>query len=263
MKKTGRIFIIALVIMCFALLSCKKSPTSDPAPPQPDPDPTITDTDTVSPTPGSDDPSPSTPDSPDANADMVALNIELPIAAFKGTPIPILVDNLEPPLGHDREPFLAPKGTVLISRNKTVLSEDPIFGELSLVTDGDKEAADGCFVYLGPLKQEIVIDLEAMHEIYAIIVWHNHQKAFVYFDVIAQIGEDLDFVKSTIVFNNDIDNSSQMGVGTDKHYIETAEGKLIDCKGVRGRYVKMVSRGNNANDLNHYTEVEVWGKPVE
>jgi len=44
--------------------------------------------------------------------------------------------------------------------------------------------------------------------------------------------------------------------------VETAEGKLIDAKGVQGRYVRLYSNGNSNNDLTHYIEVEVYGKPV-
>ena len=51
-----------------------------------------------------------------------------------------------------------------------------------------------------------------------------------------------------------------MGVGKDNHYVETSEGRLIDAKGVKGRYVRFYSGGNNASDLNHYIEVEVYGK---
>jgi len=47
------------------------------------------------------------------------------------------------------------------------------------------------------------------------------------------------------------------------HYTETNEGKLIDTKGVRARYVRLHSRGNTSNDLNHYIEVAVYGKPAE
>ena len=65
------------------------------------------------------------------------------------------------------------------------------------------------------------------------------------------------------VFNNDLDNTSGMGVGQDPHYVETSEGRLIDAKGVKGRFVRLYSNGNNANDLNHYIEVEVWGKPLK
>jgi hypothetical protein len=65
------------------------------------------------------------------------------------------------------------------------------------------------------------------------------------------------------VFNNDLDNSSGQGVGQDMHYVETSEGKLIDAKGVQGRFVRSYSKGNTNNDLNHYIEVEVYGKPVK
>ena len=67
----------------------------------------------------------------------------------------------------------------------------------------------------------------------------------------------------TTVFNNDIDNSAGLGIGTDLHYIETHEGKLIDAKGVKGKYVRLYSNGNTSNDLNHYIEVEVYGKAID
>jgi hypothetical protein len=63
------------------------------------------------------------------------------------------------------------------------------------------------------------------------------------------------------VFNNDHDNSSKLAQGKDKEYIEVAEGRLIDPQGARGRYVRLYSRGNTTNDLNHYVEVEVYGLP--
>ena len=65
------------------------------------------------------------------------------------------------------------------------------------------------------------------------------------------------------VFNNDHDNSAGLGIGSDMHYVETSEGKLIDAKGVRGRYVRLYSGGNSNNDLNHYIEVEVYGKVAQ
>jgi len=33
----------------------------------------------------------------------------------------------------------------------------------------------------------------------------------------------------------------------------------IDTKGVKGRYVRLYSAGNNENKQNHYIEVEVFG----
>jgi len=133
-----------------------------------------------------------------------------------------------------------------------------------MVTDGDKEAADGSYVELGPSVQQITIDLEAMYEIYAILVWHYHKQPQVYFDVVVQVADDADFITNVkTLFNNDIDNSAGLGIGKNMHYTETNEGKLIDAKGVKARYVRLYSNGNRANDLNHYIEVEVYGKPAE
>jgi hypothetical protein len=47
------------------------------------------------------------------------------------------------------------------------------------------------------------------------------------------------------------------------NYVETAEGKLVDAKGAKARYVRLWSKGSNANELNHYVEVEVFGRPAK
>ena len=47
------------------------------------------------------------------------------------------------------------------------------------------------------------------------------------------------------------------------HYVESSEGKLLDAKGVTGRFVKLYSRGNTNNDLNHYIEIAVYGLPLK
>jgi len=67
----------------------------------------------------------------------------------------------------------------------------------------------------------------------------------------------------TTAFNNDHDNSSGLGIGKDKEYIETSEGKLIDPRGVRGRYIRLWSNGNTSNDMNHYVEAEIFGTPAK
>jgi hypothetical protein len=93
------------------------------------------------------------------------------------------------------------------------------------------------------------------------VIWHYHKQPRVYFDVVVQVADDKDFATNVkTVFNNDLDNSAGLGVGKDLHYIETNEGKLIDAKGVKARYVRLYSNGNASNDLNHYIEVEVYGK---
>jgi hypothetical protein len=199
---------------------------------------------------------------------LAPLEIKLPTPVFIGTKEPIRVNNLRKFSIGERAPFLAPIGTTNIALGKPVASsdEEPIIGEIEMITDGDKEAADGSYGELGPLQQHVTIDLEAIHEIYAVIVWHYHKLARVYFDVVVQVADDRDFITNVrTLFNNDIDSSAGFGVGTDMHYIETYEGELIDClsKGVKARYVRLYSNGNNANDVNHYIEVEVYGKPAK
>jgi len=110
------------------------------------------------------------------------------------------------------------------------------------------------------MKQYVTIDLGASHNIYAVIIWHYHKQPRVYKDVIVQVADDPDFITNVrTIFNNDDDNSSGLGAGKDRNYVETAEGKLMDAKGVAARYVRCYSNGNSANDLNNYIEVEVYG----
>jgi hypothetical protein len=193
---------------------------------------------------------------------LVPIDIKLPKPMFVGTPQNVQVTNLEKPLGAPRPPFFAPAGTKNVALGKPVVSSDkePIIGEAEMITDGDKEAADGSYVELGPSLQNVTIDLGTECDIYAILFWHYHKEARVYFDVVVQVADDPDFVTNVrTLFNNDADNSSGLGSGSDMHYVETAEGKLIDAKGVRARYVRLYSRGNSSNGLNHYIEVEVFG----
>jgi hypothetical protein len=194
------------------------------------------------------------------------LKLKLPKPMFIGTPTNIKSPNLEPVTGKSRGPFMVPVGTKLLSLKKPVKSSDmqPVIGELDMITDGEKEAGDGYFVELGPGKQWVQIDLGASYALHAILAWHFHSQARVYHDVIVQVADDKDFLKGVqTVFNNDHDNSSGLGVGKDKEYIEVAEGRLFDPKGIKGRYVRMYSNGNTTNDLNHYTEIEVYGTPAK
>lgn len=195
--------------------------------------------------------------------DLVPIKLDLPKPMFVGTPTNLSVPNLEKPLGKPRQPFYAPKGVENVALKKPVTSSDmyPVIGELSYITNGKKDASDGNFVELGPFQQNIVIDLKKDYNIYAIVVWHYHMQARVYYDVIVQVADDAKFTKNVrTLFNNDLDNSSKQGKGKDLHYVETSEGKLIDAKGENARYVRLFSKGSTADDLNHYIEVAVYGK---
>jgi hypothetical protein len=194
---------------------------------------------------------------------LVPLPLQLPKPMFEGTPQNLTVPNLQKPLGRPRDPFLAPAGVTNVAKGKKVASSDsePVIGELEQVTDGDKKGAEGSFVELGPGVQHVTVDLGAPNEVYAVLFWHFHKTPRVYFDVVVQVADDADFKKNVrTIFNNDHDNTSGLGVGKDMNYVETAEGKLVDAKGSLARYVRLYSKGNNANELNHYVEVEVYGR---
>ena len=162
--------------------------------------------------------------------DLVPLKTELPKPLFVGTPVPINVPKLEPPIKGKRPDFMVPAGTTNLALKKPVTSStaEPINGTLDLVTDGDKAGDEGSYVELKPGKQWVQIDLGQEANIYALFVWHFHSQERVYFDVVAQVSDDPAF-----------------------------------GKGVKGRYVRLYSKGNTTDKLNHYIEIEVWGKPAE
>jgi len=193
---------------------------------------------------------------------MVELKLELPKPSFYSVPFDFSkVDRLEPPRKAPRESILVPEGTKIFSLGKTVTSSNMQLNvdTLAQIIDGDKEGGKSSIIELGSGIQWIQVDLDRLCNIYAIIFWHFHRYPRVYFDVAVQVSKDPDFVEATTLFNSDHNNSLGLGVGKDLLYIDTYEGKLLDAKGVRARYVRLYSNGNNNNDLNHYTEVEVYG----
>lgn len=195
---------------------------------------------------------------------LVELELKLPKPAFKGTPTNAPTGaNLEAPRKGPRPPLKVPAGVknVALKRPVTASDKDPIIGSLKLVTDGEKEAKEGSYVELGPGVQWLEIDLGESRPIYGIVIWHFHMTPRVYRDVVVQVSDDKDFVKDvTTVFNNDHDNSAGRGVGSEKEYWDTFEGKLLDAKGAKGRYVRCHSNGSTGDDMNHYTEIEVYAK---
>ncbi len=197
--------------------------------------------------------------------DKVPLKTQLPRPLFVGTPVPLNVPNLEPPLKGKRPDFMVPAGTINLAKGKKVTASDnsPIVGTLDLVTDGDKAGDEGSWVELGPGKQWVQIDLGRNASIYAVLIWHFHSQARVYRDVVAQVSSDPTFRSGvTTIFNSDFKGELGLGAGKDLNYVETYQGKLIDAKGAKGRYVRLYSNGNTSNKLNDYIEVEVWGKPA-
>lgn len=198
--------------------------------------------------------------------ETVPLPLKLPRPVFAGTPKDIPAGTtVEKPSGKPRPIPQVPKGTTnLALKKKVTASKAPFSGSLELVTDGSKEAREGTALELPPRLQWLQIDLGAPSKLFYIVFWHFHMEPVVYHDVVVQVSNDPDFIEGvTSLFNNDQDNSAGLGIGKDREYFETSEGKLIDAKGLTARYVRLYSRGSTYNDpLNRYTEVEVYGLPA-
>jgi hypothetical protein len=197
---------------------------------------------------------------------LVPLAIKLPKALFEGTPKNIKpAPTLEKYDERPRPPFLVPEGCTNLALGKKVTSSDPepIIGELRQITDGDKEGSDGCYVEFAPGKQWVQVDLGAPAVLYAVLFWHYHAQGRVYHDIVVQTADDADFIENVqTLYNNDFDNSSGLGIGKDLEFIEDCRGRLIDARGVKARYIRFYSRGNSSNDLNHFIEIEAYGKPA-
>jgi len=194
---------------------------------------------------------------------LLPLPLTLPDPSYKGTPSELpSVPGIEPLSDKPRPPFLAPAGTTNLALHQKVTLSDktPFTGDPQMITDGQKEALDEQVVEMRKGTRYAQVDLGQSCNIYAILIWHDHRFVQIYHDVIVQVADDADFTQNVrTLFNNDMDNSSGLGVGTDREYFETREGKLIDAKGVKARYVRAYSKGSSQSALNVLQEIEVYG----
>jgi hypothetical protein len=193
----------------------------------------------------------------------VPLPLKLPMPAFRSTPAEVpRGPHIEPPSDKNRAPFLAPAGARNLALGKQAISSDksPITGSVSQVTDGNKEAIDDAVIELHKNVQWVQVDLERACEIHAVLLWHDHRDLQIFRCVIVQVADDSDFTTNVrTLFNNDLENAAGLGIGKDKQYFETYQGRLIDARGAKARYLRCYSKGSNMSALNCYAEIEVWG----
>lgn len=204
------------------------------------------------------------PAAPAADAvPMKELKLDVPALQLEGTPVPVKLANLDKSRKPNPQP-LVPMDVTNIALKKTVTASDdfPLMGDLPQIVDGNKNGDAGSVVELMGGVQWVQIDLGKQSEIFAIAVWHYHSQERAYNDVVVQISDDAEFKSGvTTVFNADHDNSSKLGAGKDKAWIQTNEGKLIVLeKPLKARYVRLYSNGNSTNETNAYIEVEVYGR---
>lgn len=198
-----------------------------------------------------------------AAEELVPLKPVLPQPAFVGTPKD-LPAGAQVDSGKLAKPLLIPKDAVNIAPKATLTTSDPKASARNLpkITDGDKEARDSSVVLLRKGPQYVQFDFGGPFELYAIVIWHAHDTPKVYHSVVVQLADDADFTKNVrTLFNNDKENAVGRGVGTDREYFETNEGKTVDAKGEKARFVRLYSKGSTDSSLNEYTEVEIYGRP--
>jgi hypothetical protein len=195
-----------------------------------------------------------------------ALVLELPLPTLKGTPEDLPSGpNIDPPSDKPPTPLQVPAGVKNVAAGKTVTSSvSPFFGDLKQVTDGKKEAFDEDAVEMKKGSQWIQVDLAEPFAIYAVVMWHDHRYVQAMRDVILQVSDDPEFKTGVkTLFNNDTDDSSGLGVGTDREYFEMKFGRALSAKGVKGRYIRGYTRGSNQSSLNCWQEIEVYALPAQ
>lgn len=200
-----------------------------------------------------------------AAEELAPLPVKPPSPTLKGTPSDLPSGpNVEPPPEKPAPPFMAPKGVVNVAAGKKVTSSvRPFTGTLPQITDGQKEPEDDHVVEMRRGKQWVQIDLGEPATIYAIVIWHDHRFLQVFHDVIVQVADDPDFTRNVrTLYNNDVDNSAGLGIGTDKEYFETNRGRTFDAKGVVSRYLRCYTAGSSLSSLNVCQEIEVYALPA-
>jgi hypothetical protein len=199
-----------------------------------------------------------------AAEELVPLKPALPEPAFVGTPKEAPPGTQDVESGKLAKPLMIPKDAVNIAPKATLSTSDAKASARTLVkiVDGDKEARESSVVMLRKGPQYLQFDLGNTFELYAIVIWHAHDSAKVYHGVVVQVADDAEFTKNVrTLFNNDKANADGVGAGKDREYFETNEGKTVDAKGEKARYVRLYSKGSTESALNEYTEVEIYGRP--
>ena len=198
----------------------------------------------------------------------------VPLPITNGPPVFIVTPPNNKPdpnidVNTNRPHFPAPAGVTNVALHKKVTSSvtNAAPEDLAKITDGEKNSSDeDNVVILHRGVQWVQIDLGSTQEIFAIVVWHAYDKIKVYHDVVVQVADGPDFTAAQNVrtlFNNDVENKASLGIGTNREYFETNEGKLIDAPGAKARYVRLYSNGSSAARYNECTEVEVHGRPAK
>lgn len=145
-----------------------------------------------------------------------------------------------------------------LAKGKTVTTNSSWSSNLPRVTDGVLTSGEYSDIGSGP--NWFSVDLGQNHDVGRIRFWHYYADSRIYKDVIVQLSSTPDFSSNVhTVFNNDTDNTSGQGAGTDSEYAEHGNGKDINFATIGGmRYVRLWSNGSSSNAGNHMVEAEVY-----
>lgn len=191
------------------------------------------------------------------------LTFKLPSSVFSGTPkeappgMTVEATPTNPPV------IFAPPGVRNLAPKAKITCSDKNATSMALakIVDGNKDADEDNIVLLNKGLQWVQFDLRRPADLFAIALWHAFDTKKIYRSVIVQVADDEDFTENVhTLFNNDSDNSSGLGAGTNHQYFETNQGKIIPAKGVRARYVRLYSHGSTDSPMNEYIEVEIYGR---
>jgi hypothetical protein len=193
------------------------------------------------------------------------LTLQLPAPTLKGTPEQLPSGpNIEANSDKAPAPMQIAKGAKNVALGKKVTTSVKPFSETQpeALTDGKKEAFDYDTVEMKKGTQWVQVDLGEPFKIEALAIWHDHRYIQVMHDVIVQVSNDPGFTNNVVtLFNNDTDNSSGLGVGTDREYFERHFGRVFDGKGTKARYVRGYTKGSHLSALNCWQEIEVYALP--
>ena len=138
--------------------------------------------------------------------DKVPLKTQLPQPLFVGTPVPLNVPNLEPPMKGKRPDFMVPAGTVNLAKGKKVTASDsnPMSERWIWLPMETRPATKAPGSNSGRASNGCRSIWRRAANIYAVLIWHFHSQARVYRDVVAQVSDDPTFKSGvTTIFNND------------------------------------------------------------
>lgn len=166
--------------------------------------------------------------------------------------------------------------TINVAKNKSVTSNGTVTNNmpLSIVTDGVTARDQYALIGVSTGPKWVQVDLGQAYGIKKINIRNDWGASADTYrtgrDHVVQVSNDPNFATGvTTVFNNDQDNSSGLGVGTDAEYQEPADGsgKTITLSStINARYVRFSANGHvrvnqTYNPVNTPVEIEVYADP--